>query len=321
MRSTTGTFTHLARVILITLVLLGGGLCIHLLTFSTTVSDSDLEHQRLFNDNYKVFSLTIPDQLEFCGEKVPLERLDVRERLDRELLINTYWQSSTLIAHKRANRWFPLIEKILKREGVPDDMKYLSVIESGLTNVVSPAGATGYWQFMKETGTLYGLEINSEVDERYDIEKSTLAACKYLKASYKRYGNWALAAASYNLGVGGVDKQLGRQKQESYFNLQLNDETSRYVFRMLAMKEVLQDPERYGFHLRAKDLYQPYHTRELEISGPVEDLAQFAIDHDTDYRTLKLLNPWLRDARLANPNGKAYKVLLPGKGFDEGGAQ
>jgi len=308
-------------VILIAVVLLGGGLCIHLLTFSTTVSDSDLEHQRLFNDNYKVFSLTIPDQLEFCGEKVPLERLDVRERLDRELLINTYWQSSTLIAHKRANRWFPLIEAILKREGVPDDMKYLSVIESGLTNVVSPAGATGYWQFMKETGTLYGLEINSEVDERYDIEKSTLAACKYLKASYKRYGNWALAAASYNLGVGGVDKQLGRQRQESYFNLQLNDETSRYVFRMLAMKEVLQDPERYGFHLRAKDLYQPYDTRELAISGPVDDLAQFAIDHETDYRTLKLLNPWLRDARLANPNNKAYKVLLPGKRFNEGGAQ
>lgn len=321
MRSATGPLTHLARVILIAVVLLGGGLCIHLLTFSTTVSDSDLEHQRLFNDNYKVFSLTIPDQLEFCGEKVPLERLDVRERLDRELLINTYWQSSTLIAHKRANRWFPLIEKILKREGVPDDMKYLSVIESGLTNVVSPAGATGYWQFMKDTGTLYGLEINSEVDERYDIEKSTLAACKYLKASYKRYGNWALAAASYNLGVGGVDKQLGRQKQENYFNLQLNDETSRYVFRMLAMKEVLQDPERYGFHLRAKDLYQPYDTRELVISGPVDDLAQFAIDHDTDYRTLKLLNPWLRDSRLANPNGKAYNVLLPGKRFDDGGAQ
>jgi len=308
-------------VTLITLVLLGGGLCIHWLTFSTTVSDSDLEHQRLFNDNYKVFSLTIPDQLEFCGEKVPMERLDVRERLDRELLINTYWQSSTLIAHKRANRWFPLIEEILKREGVPEDMKYLSVIESGLANVVSPAGATGYWQFMKETGTLYGLEISGEVDERYDMEKSTIAACKYLKASYKRYGNWALAAASYNLGVGGVDKQLGRQKQDRYFNLQLNDETSRYVFRMLAMKEVLQDPERYGFHLRAKDLYQPYRTRVLEINGAVDDLAQFAIDNETDYRTLKLLNPWLRDSRLANQNGKAYKVLLPGKGFDEGGAE
>ncbi|MFZ1332331.1 MAG: lytic transglycosylase domain-containing protein [Flavobacteriales bacterium] len=321
MRSGTGPLTHIARVALITIALLGGGLCIHFLTFSTTVADSDLEHQRLFNDNYKVFSLTIPEQLEFCGEKVPLERLDVRERLDRELLINTYWQSSTLIAHKRANRWFPLIEEILEREGVPDDMKYLSVIESGLANVVSPAGATGYWQFMKETGTAYGLEISGEVDERFDIEKSTVAACKYLKASYKRYGNWALAAASYNLGVGGVDKQMGRQKQDSYFNLQLNDETSRYVFRMLAMKEVLQDPERYGFHLRAKDLYQPYKTRVLEINGPVDDLAQFAIDNETDYRTLKLLNPWLRDSHLVNKEGKAYKVLLPGEGFDEGGAE
>ncbi|MBP6313561.1 MAG: lytic transglycosylase domain-containing protein [Flavobacteriales bacterium] len=321
MRSGTGPLTHIARVALITIALLGGGLCIHFLTFSTTVADSDLEHQRLFNDNYKVFSLTIPEQLEFCGEKVPLERLDVRERLDRELLINTYWQSSTLIAHKRANRWFPLIEEILEREGVPDDMKYLSVIESGLANVVSSAGATGYWQFMKETGTAYGLEISGEVDERFDIEKSTVAACKYLKASYKRYGNWALAAASYNLGVGGVDKQMGRQKQDSYFNLQLNDETSRYVFRMLAMKEVLQDPERYGFHLRAKDLYQPYKTRVLEINGPVDDLAQFAIDNETDYRTLKLLNPWLRDSHLVNKEGKAYKVLLPGEGFDEGGAE
>lgn len=321
MRPTAGPLTHIARVALIAGVLFGGALCIHFLTFSTAADDTDLQHQRSFNDNYKVFSLTIPEDLEFCGEKVPMDRLDVRERLDRELLINTYWQSSTLIAHKRANRWFPLIEKILAREGVPDDMKYLPVIESGLFNVVSPAGATGYWQFMKETASLYGLEVNGEVDERYDVEKSTVAACKYLKASYQRYGNWALAAASYNLGVGGVDKQMGRQKQESYFNLQLNDETARYVFRMLAMKEVLRDPERYGFHLRAKDLYAPYRTRTMEINGPIDDLAQFAIDQETDYRTLKLLNPWLRDSHLANKNGKTYYVLLPGKGFDEGGAE
>ena len=310
------TMGTVLRTTLWALLLLGGSLCIHLLTYSTFVANNDLDHQRVFNEGYKVFSLTLPNELTFCDEKVPLNRLDVREKLDRELLVNTYWQSSTLLAHKRAARWFPLIETVMKREGVPDDLKYIAVIESGLMNVVSPAGATGYWQFMKETGTQFGLEVNNEVDERYHVEKSTVAACKYLKSAYAHYGKWALAAASYNLGQGGVDKQLGRQKQDNYFDLLLNEETGRYVYRILAMKEILRDPERYGFHLRKKDLYAPYLTRTAEINGPVEDLADYAVAQRTDYKTLKLLNPWLRDNSLLNKTGKTYTVLLPAPGFD-----
>lgn len=302
-----------------TAILVSGGIGIELFSFSTSSAESDVEHQRVFNDNYKVFSLTLPHELGFCGEQVPMERLDVRERLDRELLVNTYWQSNTLLAHKRTARWFPLIEEVLRREGVPEDMKYLAVVESGLMNVVSPAGATGYWQFLKETAISHGLEVNNEVDERYHVERATEAACRYLKEAYRRHGSWALAAAAYNLGQAGVDKQLTRQKQQNYFDLQLPEETSRYVFRILAMKEIIRDPERYGFHLRAKDLYPPYVTRSVEVSGPIEDLADFAIRHNTNYRTLKLLNPWLRDVKLTNREGRTYTILLPGEGFDSAG--
>jgi hypothetical protein len=307
------------QVLLWAAILVTGAIGIELFSFSTSSADSDVEHQRVFNDNYKVFSLTLPHELSFCGEQVPMERLDVRERLDRELLVNTYWQSNTLLAHKRTARWFPLIEEVLRREGVPEDMKYLAVVESGLTNVVSPAGATGYWQFLKETAIGHGLEVNTEVDERYHVERATEAACRYLKEAYQRHGSWALAAAAYNLGQGGVDKQMARQKQNNYFDLQLPEETSRYLFRILAMKEIIRDPERYGFHLRSKDLYPPYVTRSVEVSGPIEDLADFAIRHNTNYRTLKLLNPWLRDVKLTNREGRNYTILLPGEGFDSAG--
>lgn len=293
-----------------------GALTIHVLAFSTTAVGTDEDHRRMFNDNYKIFSLTLPDNIDFCGEKVPLELLDVRERLDRELLVNTYWQSNSLLAHKRATRWFPVIETVLAREGVPDDMKYLALIESGLTNAVSPMGATGFWQFMKETAPKYGLEVGAEVDERYHVIKSTEAACRYLKENHAKYGSWSMAAASYNLGPGGLDKQVGRQKNGDYFALLLPDETSRYVFRILAAKEILRDPARYGFHLRQKDLYRPYRTRSVTVTGPVEDLADFAIRQGTDYKTLKLLNPWLRDVKLTNAKGKTYEVLLPAEDFD-----
>lgn len=297
-------------------VLLCGALALHLLTYSTTARLTDDDQRRLFNDNYKIFSLTLPEGIDFCGEAVPLQLLDVRERLDRELLVNTYWQSNSLLAHKRATRWFPVIEAVLAREGVPDDMKYLALIESGLTNAVSPMGATGYWQFMKETAPHYGLEVNGEVDERYNVVKSTEAACKYLKDAYATYGSWSMAAASYNLGPGGLDKQIGRQKTKDYYALLLPEETSRYLFRMLAAKEIIRDPARYGFHLRKKDLYQPYRTRSLTVTGAIEDLADLAIRQGTDYKTLKLLNPWLRDVKLTNAKGKTYELLLPAEDFD-----
>jgi hypothetical protein len=311
------TLPALGRISLLTLALLVGAIGVHLFTYSKVEKNSDLDHQRHFNDSYKVFSLTLPNELSFCDVPVPMERLDVRERLDRELLVNTYWQSNTLLVHKRANRWFPLISAVLAKEGVPDDMKYIAVIESGFANVVSPAGAAGPWQFLKATAVSYGLEVTDEVDERYHMEKSTAAAARYLKDAYATHNDWALAAASYNLGQGGVSKQLNRQQSQEYFDLQLPEETSRYVFRILAMKEIMRDPERYGFHLRKRDLYEPYRTRSLEVTTPVADLAAFALNEGSDYRTLKLLNPWLRDNKLSVATGRSYTILLPAEGFND----
>jgi transposase len=276
-----------------------------------------VDHLREFNDNYRIFSLTLPAEMNFCDEIVPLEKIHVRESLDRELLVNTYWQSNSILNHKRAARWFPLIEEILEEEGVPKDLQYIALIESGLTNVVSPAGATGFWQFLRATGIEYGLEINGEVDERYHVGKATRAACRYLKDAYKRYGSWTLAAASYNMGMNGLEKQLARQKTDDYYELLLVEETSRYVFRALALKEILKDPERYGFHIRKQDLYSPYDTREVIIEGAIPDFADFARNEGTDYKTLKLLNPWLRENFLTNSSGKSYTVLLPGKKFND----
>lgn len=278
---------------------------------STKESEMNTSYRRYFNENYKIFSLTIPERLDFAGEEVPLELLDVREKFDRELLVNTYWQSQTLLFNKRAHRWFPVIEPILKENGVPDDFKYLAVIESGLDNVVSPAGATGFWQFLRDTGRDYGLEINNEVDERYHVEKATEAACKYLKDAYARYGTWTMAAASYNMGMRGVERQMERQKSHRYYDLLLNSETARYVFRILAVKELLSKPGQYGFHYRPQDLYPPYETVEVEVDTAVADFADFSLAYGINYKILKTLNPWLRDTYLTNPAGKTYHIKLP----------
>ncbi|MBS1939352.1 MAG: lytic transglycosylase domain-containing protein [Bacteroidetes bacterium] len=307
----------IGKSLLMALLIAAGAACIQVFTFSTSGGESDVDHQLRFNEGYKIFSLNLPSNLDFCGEHVPMEQLDVRERLDRELLVNTYWQSNSLLAHKRANRWFPVIEPILKREGVPDDMKYIPLIESGLTNVTSPAGAVGFWQFMKETAMAESLEVNNEVDERYNVARSTEAACKHLKEAYARYGSWAMAAATFNLGRGNLERQIGRQKESNYFNLLLPEETSRYVFRILAMKAIISDPARYGFHLRKKDLYAPYKTRTLELTPPVEDLNAFATRQGTSYKLLKLLNPWLRDNTLSERGGNKYTILLPAEGFND----
>lgn len=268
-------------------------------------------YRRYFNRHYKIFSLVLPDQLEFAGEEVPLDKMDIKERLDRELLVNTYWQSQTLIFHKKANRWFPVIEPILAEEGVPDDFKYLALIESGLSNVVSPAGATGYWQIRKETARELGLEVNNEVDERYHVEKSTRAACNYLKKAHERFGNWTMAAASYNLGMYGLSKQVERQQAEDYYNLLLVEETARYLFRILAAKEIISKPSQYGFHFRPNDLYPPYNVTETLVDGAVDNFADFAIERGVNYKVLKTLNPWLRDSFLTNPHKKAYLIKMP----------
>ncbi|MCI5056273.1 MAG: lytic transglycosylase domain-containing protein [Flavobacteriales bacterium] len=265
-----------------------------------------------FTDHYKIFSLAHPSEPDFCGEKVPLEREDVKESLDRELLVNTYWQSQTLLFIKRVNKWFPTIEKILEKNNVPDDFKYLALIESGLTNVTSPAGAKGFWQFMKGAGEEYGLTINSEVDERYHVEKATQAACDYLNEAYKKFdNNWTLAAASYNMGMAGLKKQLERQATDNYYDLVLGEETSRYVFRIVAIKEILGNYEDYGFNVRKEDLYILEPTTEISVDSTVTNWAMFAQNQGFNYKILKYHNPWLRDNKLSNEKGVEYKIKVP----------
>lgn len=290
-----------------------------LLNSSTTAESSEPNDQyvKYFNEHYKIFAIDIPDSFAFAGEQMPLHVSDVRERFDRELMVNTYWQSQSLLMFKRANRWFPVIEPILAEEGVPDDFKYLAVAESGLSNVVSPAKAAGFWQFLKGTAGNYGLEVREGVDERYNVHAATRAACKYLKEAHERYGSWTLAAAAYNYGQGNVNGQLRRQKADNYYDLLLNEETARYVFRLSAMKEILEHPGKYGFHFRPEDLYRPYKTESVTIDSSITDMAAFARSFDINYKNFKILNPWLRDDHLKNSRSKVYTILIPAE--DESG--
>lgn len=261
-------------------------------------------------------TVEVPDTLAFAGEKAPLEYFDVHESLDRELLVNSYFHSQTLRYIKMAPRYFSMIEPILKEDSIPDDFKYLALAESGFDpTVVSPAGAVGFWQFMKGTARDYGLEVTSEVDERYNIEKSTHAACAYFHESYAKYGSWTLVAATYNAGRNFVDKQIERQKETNYYNLLLGDETERYVFRILALKLVMENPEKYRFLVPKDELYSKWNTKTIEISGDVSNFADFAKGHGTNYKILKMLNPWLREAYLTNKLGKKYEIILPTKNF------
>lgn len=256
------------------------------------------------------FAVKLPDKMSFAGEPVPLDEMDVRERFDRELTVNSYWHSSTILMMKRAYRWFPTIEQILRKNNVPEDFKYLAMAESGLQDVVSSAGATGFWQFMRSAGLEQGLTINSEVDERYHVEKSTEAACRYLKSLKEEFGSWTLAAAAYNMGRTGLMRQLERQEERNYYDLILNDETSRYVFRILALKSIYTAPLDFGFQLTTSDMYQPYEFKVEKVNSTVESWPEFCDARNITYRELKLLNPWLRDAQLTNSSGKEYEVKV-----------
>ena len=256
-----------------------------------------------------------PSEVDFAGEKTPLQISDVRERFDRELLVNANLHSSTILILKRANRAFPIIEPILKQYGVPDDFKYLAVIESALTNAVSPSGAKGIWQFMPETAKEKGMEVSDMVDERYHLVKSTEAACKYLLAAKQKFGNWTLAAASYNGGMTGVNNKIMEQKVTDYYDLLLTDETSRYVFRILALKEIMKNPTLFGFQLSQNELYDIIPTKKLEIDSTIVDLADFAKTQGINYKILKIHNPWLRDKKLLNPNKKTYEIEIPLSGY------
>ncbi len=252
-----------------------------------------------------VKSPKISEGVAFAGEIIPLN-IDTRERLDRELLVNSYYHSSSIIALKNASRYFPIIDRILTEEGVPLDFKYLSVAESNLSNVISSAGASGFWQFMKGASSDYGLEVNSEVDERYHLEKSTRAAAKYLKSLKNSFGSWANAAAAYNMGPGNMRSNMRSQGEDSFYNLNLNSETSRYVFRLIAIKELMNNPAGFGFYLDADDQYQPWNTYDVEVTSSITDLGQYAREHGVSYRILKYYNPWLIDNKLTVKNNTYY---------------
>lgn len=254
----------------------------------------------------------IPAKVDFAGEPLPLDRFDVLESLDKELLSNTYFHSQTIRFIKLAPRYLSVIEPILKEHNIPDDFKYLALAESSFNEkAVSPVGAVGLWQFMKGTAKDYGLEVTGEVDERYHMEKSTEAACKYLKDSYDKYGSWTMVAASYNAGRSFTSKQMARQKTDSYYDLLLGEETARYVFRIVALKLILSDPEKYGFKVAEEEKYPIIKTKLVEVSGPVHNFADFAKKHGLSYKELKLFNPWLRDAFLNNPHKKKYQIKIP----------
>lgn len=298
------------RFLVILSIILISGVLINA-TQSVPARVTDTLSNKNTSELYEIKALKIPHGLNFAGERVPVEKADVKERIDRELLVNTYWQSNGLLMFKRANKYFPIIEPILAEYGIPDDFKYLAVIESGLQNVTSPARATGFWQILKGTGKEYGLEINSNVDERYHLEKATKVACEYLKKSKKRLGTWTLAAAAYNGGNFGISKRLKAQKVDTYYDLLLGQETGRYIFRIVAVKEIMSHPKKYGFVFDQEDLYNLEHTTTVEVDTVITNIASFAQKFGTNYKALKIHNPWLRENQLNNASHKKYQIKLP----------
>ncbi|MEZ5009260.1 MAG: lytic transglycosylase domain-containing protein [Chitinophagales bacterium] len=272
------------------------------------IGDADID--KISVRNNETFGVKLPQNISFAGEAVPMHDMDVRESLDRELIVNSYWHSSTILMLKRAYRWLPIIEPILRENGVPDDFKYLAMAESGLQDVVSPAGASGFWQFLKSAGKENGLVINSEVDERYHVEKATEAACKYLKQAHDKFGSWTMAAASYNMGMTGLQNQIDRQKQSNYYDLLLNSETGRYVYRILAIKSIHTAPLDFGFNLDPSDMYQPYPYKVFLIDNSVPSWPDFCAQNNITYKDLKMLNPWLREANLTNSENREYKIKV-----------
>jgi len=275
------------------------------------VKNHDADYRALFGRHTRILSPEIPSSASFAGEEVPLDLYYVREAFEREIFANSFLHSTTIMVFKRANRWFPVIEPILKENGIPDDFKFLAVAESNLVNVTSAAGAEGYWQFVKPTGQKYGLEISEKVDERYHMEKATRAACAFIREAREKSGSWTLAAACYNRGTDGILRALENQKVNNYYDLYLNDETSRYVFRILAIKEIYNHPARYGFYLRQQDFYPPIPTREVTVDSAIADLPAFARAQSSNYRILRELNPWIRNYSLPNPSKKSYTLRFP----------
>ena len=280
-------------------------------TGEVLISSAEGEQFRITIPDQKARIFEIPEKLTFAGEPVPIDLADVLERFEREIYVNAFWESNMILLMKRSGKYLPTIEKILQEQGVPDDFKYLAMTESGLMNVVSPAGARGFWQIMPGTAKDYKLEVSDDVDERYHLEKSTLAACKYLKSSFSKFGNWTSVAASYNIGITGIRKRKEEQNQNNYYNLYLVEETSRYLFRILAFKEIFENPGKYGFELSEKDLYKQPLFRELKVTQSVNSLSNWAIQHNNNYKELKIHNPWLRSQKLNIKKDQDYIIKLP----------
>ncbi len=281
------------------------------LSFTGPVNNSSEENKNTFQ---LISSPPLPSELSFAGEKVPIGEFDIVERMDRELIVNSFFHSQTIRYIKLTPRYFSIIEPILKKNGIPEDFKYLALAESGFdTKAVSPAGAAGIWQFMKPAAKENGLEISDDVDERYNVEKATEAACKYLKDSYKIYGNWTLVAASYNTGKGNVSQQIEKQKVDTYYDMLLSEETNRYLFRILALKTIIERPEKYGFYIKESEKYPDLKFKYTDVSEAIPDLVAFAKSHGTNYKMIKILNPWLKGSSLKNESKKHYKVKIPTK--------
>lgn len=292
------------------------------ITFSiaqNTEEESDPAFMGSLNPDVLVFDhidqnthdITLPDSMTFCGESIPLDRFYVRESLEREVLVNSYLHSSTLLMLKRTTRWFPVLKPIMQQNGLPDDFIYLAMIESALTNAVSPSKAVGFWQFLEGTGKEYKLEINKEVDMRYNQELETVAACKFLKDSYRRWGSWITAAAAYNCGNGRISKTMEEQRVTSYFDMILPNETERYVYRLLAFKLITEDPAKYGFHISDAGWYQPLEYKTVTVTQSIPNLVDFAFEHGTNLKMLKYYNPWLRGNSLTISEGNSYSIKLP----------
>ena len=289
-----------------------GALTVSLLTANSTVDTFAPKERPL--TLAMTAAVQLPESVNLFGADYPVDDVDFYERLDRELTIFTYQHGSTLLSIKRANRYFPVIEPILKAQGIPDDFKYLAVIESSLDPLaISPAKAVGIWQFMETTGKQYGLEVSTEVDERYHLEKATVAACRYLKSAYKQYGDWLLVAASYNAGMGRISDELGKQQGKTFFDLYLNGETTRYIYRIMAIKEVFRQPYRYGFVVKANHLYPPVAVNNMDVDKTIPDLAVYAKELGYTYAQIKQYNPWLRSRALTVKESKTYSVSLPEK--------
>lgn len=276
-----------------------------------TTTGTEVSTFKNTSDSYNIKAIKIPSDLNFAGERVHLEKQDIKERVDRELLVNTYWQSNALLWIKRTNKYFPIIEPILKEKGVPNDFKYLAVIESNLQNVTSPAGAKGFWQLLKGAARENGLEVNDNVDERYHLEKATEAACNYLIKAKKKFGTWTLAAAAYHDGNGGLNKKLTTQKVNSYYDVLAGENTQRYIPRILAAKEILSNPKKYGFQYDEEDLYILPNSYVVKIDTPITNIAVFAQKFNTNYKELKIHNPWLRENKLNNSSRKEYLIKIP----------